>query len=130
VLLACLGALVAVACAIVGIRLLSDVVAMPLPPWMRIELNGAVLSVLLVTALATGLAAGLVPALRVGRDVRATLNDGGRGSSTGTGHASVRTLLVVAEVALACVLLVGASLLRGASADSSASIRGSRRAAC
>jgi putative ABC transport system permease protein len=111
VLLALLGGAVGLIIALAGIRGLTDLVAMPLPPWMHIELDGAVLLFLAGVALATGIAVGTVPALRAGRDLRATLNEGGRGSSASAAHATLRNALVVAEVALAFVLLVGASLL-------------------
>jgi putative ABC transport system permease protein len=111
VLLAVLGGVVGLLVAVAGIRVLNDLVAMPLPPWMRIELDGVVLIFLGTVALLTGVAAGAVPALRAGRDLRTTLNEGGRGASAGAGHATLRNALVVAEVALAFVLMVGASLL-------------------
>jgi hypothetical protein len=39
------------------------------------------------------------------------LKDGGHGASSGRKHDRMRATLVVSEVALACVLLVGAGLL-------------------
>lgn len=63
-------------------------------------------------AVLAGVLAGLVPALRASRpDINETLKEGGRGaSSTGT-HRRMRSALVVAEIALALVLLVGAGLM-------------------
>ena len=63
---------------------------------------------------------GLVPALRAARTPLAeTLKDGGRGASGG-GHRRLQRMLVVAEIALALVLSIGAGLMirssRGASA--------------
>ncbi|MFC1639463.1 FtsX-like permease family protein [Gemmatimonadota bacterium] len=73
------------------------------------------LRVFLFTAamsLFTGLLAGTVPALRAARtDVAAMLQDGGRGSTGGTRHNRMQSVLVVSEVALAFVLLLGAGLL-------------------
>lgn len=110
-MLAILSGVAGILFAFAGIRILRDVVAIPLPPWMRIELDGTVLAVLIATALTAGLAAGLVPALRTGRDVRRALNEGGRGSSTGAGPRAIRAVLIVSEVAFAVVLLIGAVLL-------------------
>jgi putative ABC transport system permease protein len=63
-----------------------------------------------VTALGAAIAAGIAPALVVGRD--AQLNAlGDRGSSGSAGQRRIRRALVVAEIALALVLLVGAGLL-------------------
>ena len=71
-----------------------------------------VLAFTLLMAVATGLVFGLLPALQVrGLRLHDTLKDANRGSSVGRGHAWMRNALVVAEIALACVLLVGAGLL-------------------
>jgi putative ABC transport system permease protein len=70
-------------------------------------------SVLLFTAIVsigTGLLFGLIPALRLSRpDLRATLNEGHRGGETRDAR-RVRSLLVVAELALSLILLAGAGL--------------------
>jgi predicted permease len=56
------------------------------------------------------LAAGLAPALQVGRiNLNARMNDGGRSGSAGRRN-RVRSILVASEVALALVALVGAGL--------------------
>ena len=58
-----------------------------------------------------GIVFGLAPALRASRTpLVETLKDGGRGS-TGAGHRRVQRLLVVAEIALALILSVGAGLM-------------------
>jgi predicted permease len=77
-----------------------------------VHIDGTVLLFTLLVALGTGLIFGLLPALQV-RDLRLhdTLKDANRGSSVGRGHAWVRNALVVAEIGLACVLVVGAGLL-------------------
>lgn len=57
-----------------------------------------------------GVLFGLVPALQISRpDVIATLKEGSQ-VSAGTGHSRMRNGLIVAQVALALVLLVGAGL--------------------
>jgi putative ABC transport system permease protein len=65
-------------------------------------------------ALGAGLLVGIVPALRAGRDGGAgTLRAAGRGGMVGRGTHRLQRVLVVAQVALALVLLVGAALLVG-----------------
>ena len=55
---------------------------------------------------------GLVPALQVsGRNLHQTLEEGGRGSSDGARRNRVRAILVIAEVAVALILMTGAGLL-------------------
>lgn len=60
-------------------------------------------------ALATGMALGLVPIVQLRRNAATDLREAGRGASRGS--ARVRGLLVVGEVALAAMLVVGATLL-------------------
>jgi putative ABC transport system permease protein len=78
----------------------------------RIDLVGMDLRVLgfaLLVSVATGIAFGLAPALRASSvDLLSSLKEAGRGLS-GSGR-RLRSLLVVAEVALAIVLLAGAGL--------------------
>jgi putative ABC transport system permease protein len=74
-------------------------------------LDTPVLLFTLVVALATGVLFGILPALHASRgDVHTGLRDGGR-SATGDGGQVLRRGLVVAEIALALVLLVSAGLL-------------------
>ncbi|MEM1177336.1 MAG: ABC transporter permease [Acidobacteriota bacterium] len=66
---------------------------------------------LLVTAL-TGLAFGLLPAHRAGRaDLVGGLKDGGRGSGPARRSGRLRGTLVIAQTALATMLIIGAGLL-------------------
>src|SRR6202050_613856 len=67
------------------------------------------------TVFITGLAAalfGIAPGLKVsGSNLQESLKDAGAAMSAGTKHERVRATLVISEVALACVLLIGAGLL-------------------
>ncbi len=66
----------------------------------------------LLITLSTAVLFGLVPGMRASRaNVQEALKDGGHGTTEGRQHERMRTALVVSEVALACVLLVGAGLL-------------------
>jgi putative ABC transport system permease protein len=79
---------------------------------MRIEVDFIVGFFLVGIALLTGIAAGLLPALRAGGpDLHSGLKESSRGSSSGVQHQRLRNALIVGEVALALVLLVGAGLL-------------------
>ena len=66
----------------------------------------------LVVSLAVGMISGLAPALGAARlDVNDTLKEGSRGLTGNRRRNRIRSTLVVAEVALALVLLVGAGLM-------------------
>jgi predicted permease len=85
-------------------------IALPLLTNVTVD-SAALLWTLLIT-LSVALLFGLAPAGSVfGRDLQSALRDGGRGAIAGRQHERTRTVLVVSEVALACVLLVGAGLL-------------------
>jgi putative ABC transport system permease protein len=80
-----------------------------LPRANEIHLDPAVVAFTAVVSIASGLAFGLFPALQLAaRAPIETVRDGTRGS---THSARIRTTLVVAEVALALMLLAGAGLL-------------------
>jgi predicted permease len=76
-----------------------------------IQLNVAVLLFVIALSIAAGVFFGIVPALQAARaDVNAFLNQT-RGAQAGSSSSWMRRVLVVAEVALACVLLVGAGFM-------------------
>jgi putative ABC transport system permease protein len=65
-----------------------------------------------VIAVVAGVLAGMVPALQVSRaNLDEYLREGSRGASAGRARHRTRSVLVVAEVALALTLLVGAGLM-------------------
>jgi len=82
-----------------------------LPRLQDVSVNGRVLGVSAAVSIVTGIVFGLVPALHAVRpNIAAMLRDTLRGSSRG-GVNRLRAGLVVAEMALAVVLLIGAGLL-------------------
>jgi len=106
------GAVVGAVLALAGVRVLTRLVPVQLPPWMQIEVNLSVAAFLMSVAVLAALVTGLVPALRITSQAPyAALKEGARGSSEGGRHRLLQTLLVVGEVALAVVLVAGASLM-------------------
>jgi len=86
--------------------------ATSVPAVFAVGLDRWVLSFTLVVSVLTGLLFGIVPALRTAKlDLRETLNEGSRGSTSGPGHHRIRGALVAAEIAMAMLLLVGSGLL-------------------
>ncbi len=112
VLLALLGGMLAILLAAWGVPALLALNPANLPPASDIGLDPAVLGYTLLISLATGLIFGLAPALRVSHsNLQETLKEGGRGSAGDLGSLKLRRGLVVATVALALMLLVGAGLM-------------------
>lgn len=80
---------------------------------LDIGLNGSILALTLLVSLLTGVLFGLAPAWFASRtDVNTALKQQSRGASAGRGHHRVRQALIVAEVALAFILLGGAAILQ------------------
>jgi putative ABC transport system permease protein len=112
VLLALVGASAGVVLAIWGLDLLRSIGTQTVPRLAEVNLDLRVLLVTLGTAVGTGIVIGLIPALASGKpELTEALKEGGRGSTSGMRRNRLRNALVVAEVALALVLLVGAGLL-------------------
>jgi predicted permease len=83
-----------------------------LPLLNSIRVDGAALVWTLLITLLVGVLFGIAPGLMLSRgNVQSNLKDAGRGLSEGRKHDRMRSTLVIAEVALACVLLVGSGLL-------------------
>jgi predicted permease len=112
VVLAIFGGAVGVLFAIWAIDLVKMLGTQTIPRLSEVRIDGTVLLVTLAIAIGTGLIFGLVPALASGKpDLTEALKEGGRGSTSSRRHNRLRNVLVVAEVALALVLLTGAGLL-------------------
>ncbi len=77
-----------------------------------VGLDWRVLSFTLLVAVGTGILFGLIPALQAARtDLTSTLKESAGRSGSGFRQNKARSILVVAEVALALVLLIGSALL-------------------
>jgi predicted permease len=86
--------------------------SLALPLLSTLHIDGHALGWTVLIAVVAALLFGLMPGLRMASgNLVETLKDSGHGSSAGRKHEAVRTALVITEVALACVLLVGAGLL-------------------
>jgi putative ABC transport system permease protein len=108
------GTIVGLALAWLCVRVLASALPESLARVATIGIDARVLVVAAVAALATGLISGIVPALQGSSPGLSTaLSESSRGGGTGRGRRRARAALVVAEVALAVVLLVGAALFIG-----------------
>ncbi len=111
-LLALIGGTAGVLLALWGVELLKVVGAQTVPRLREVNVDFGVLGVTLAIAVGTGIIFGLVPGLASARpELTEALKEGGRSSTQGTGRNRLRNGLVIAEVALALVLLSGAGLL-------------------
>jgi predicted permease len=108
-----LSALGGIAGAAVTIWLVEALIALApsgLPRIQEIAIDGQVLAFTAMMTVATAIVFGTIPAVQYSKtDVNGALKEGARGASSGRGV--LRSALVVAEFALALVLLVGAALL-------------------
>jgi predicted permease len=112
VLLALAGGALGLSWAHAGVRLIMAFLADKLPHSIVVGLDGKVLAFTTTISIATGILAGVFPAVRLTRaDVSQSLKQGlGRTDADSSGHRT-RSVLVVAEVALSLILLVGAGLM-------------------
>src|SRR5215472_14945212 len=86
--------------------------SLALPLLNMVRIDGAALAWTLLIAVAAAILFGVAPALRMSaRNLQEALKDSGHGTSEGRKHDRMRSVLVITEIALACVLLVGAGLL-------------------
>ena len=115
-LLGLLGGAAGLVVAYAALQVVRSINPGNIPRLNDIGLDGTVLLFTFGISIATGLLFGLMPALRAARvDLLASMKAGGRNTQGEGGFGSsrlrARSLLVVAEVAIALMLLVGAGLL-------------------
>jgi putative ABC transport system permease protein len=112
VLVSLAGGAVAVVLAIWGTSLLVSFKPANLPRLSEITVDARVLLFTLGVSILTGLVFGLLPAWTAARSgVSEALKEGGRSATAGGARQRLRSIFVVAELAVALVLLVGAGLL-------------------
>ena len=111
-LLAFLGAVVGVPLAMWATDLLASLQTFGVPLLQDAHVDPVALSVTLGVTTLSGVACGLLPALHLSRRQRSqTVENATHQRSAGRSAGFARNILIVAEVALACMLLVGAGLL-------------------
>jgi predicted permease len=112
VLLALGGGAAGVLLSLWGIEFLKRAGARTVPRLGEVGVDPTVLMVMAVVAIGTGILFGLLPALASSKpELTEVLKEGGRGASSGPHRNRLRNILVVAEIALALVLLINAGLL-------------------
>jgi len=111
-LLAIVGGTLGAALGFTGVRALLAANPQSIPRALEISLDWKVLAFTLGVSVITGLMFGMAPLLHLREEVvTATLKEGGQRATAGSARARVRSGLVMAEVALAVVLVIGAGLL-------------------
>jgi putative ABC transport system permease protein len=111
-LLAVIGGALGIGLAYGGVRLMKNAIPIETPVWMTFDLDWRVLLFALGVSLLTGLLFGLAPAIqRTQLNLTEALKEGGRGGDSSGHSRRTRNGLVVAEIALALILLTGAALM-------------------
>jgi predicted permease len=111
IVLALFGAALGLGLASIGLRLLMTIDPTSLPPLAPVRLDWTVVAFTMVLGVVTTIVFGLAPALRTLRvNLVESLREGGQ-STVGGHRQRLRSMLVVAEVMLAVVLVIGAGLM-------------------
>lgn len=106
------GGLLGLILAGIALRLGTGLLPESLPRIADIRMNWAVAGFALGLGIVTGLICGIAPAFAaMHTKVNETLKESGRTGSPGSGHARLRSTLVVAEIAVALILLTASGLL-------------------
>jgi predicted permease len=112
IVLAGFGALAGLLLAALSLKLMIVVGASELPRFNDVRLDTTALVFTLVATVVTGLVVGFAPALRLMRtDVKGLMNESGRGFAGSRATHRMLNGLVIAEIAMAVVLTIGAGLL-------------------
>ncbi|MGC2252328.1 MAG: ABC transporter permease [Acidobacteriaceae bacterium] len=106
------GGIIGIGLAAIAIRASISFLPENLPRINDIHLNWVVIVFALLLAVGTGILCGLAPAFAaLHTNMNEALKEGGRTGSVGGGHARLRSILVVSEIAVALVLLIASGLL-------------------
>ena len=111
-ILSALGGLLGAVITVYGVRLLRLGFPDDVPYYIPIGVNVPTLVFAAFVALISGLAFGILPALRAtDGSLAGALREGGRGGSDGPARGRLRNAIVVGELALSVTLMIGAGLL-------------------
>ena len=106
------GSAVGLICSFWGVDLMTSTIPVELPYWLHFDFDWRVFAFAVALGVGSAVLFGLFPALQASRPhLVEAIKEGARGSSGGRKGQRARSGLVVAEVALALVLLVGAGLM-------------------
>lgn len=106
------GAAFGLGLALAVIQWLAHEESLALPLLSALRIDGQALAWTVSIAVLTALVFGLLPGLRMASgNLQEVLKDSGAGAGLGRHHERIRSVLVITEIALACVLLVSAGLL-------------------
>ena len=112
VLLALVGGALGLTFAHTGVRLIMAYLADKISHSIEVGLDAKVLAFTAAISIATGILAGVLPALRLTRgNLNESLKQGLGRTDAAASVGRTRSILVVAEVALSLILLVGAGLM-------------------
>jgi len=112
ILIAGTSGLIGFAISLCGVNIITRMVRLDLPPWMKITVDWRLLTFTFSISLIAALMVGLLPALRASTPrLSECINRGSRGASARMLKSGGRQFLVISQVALALVLLAGAGLL-------------------
>ncbi len=110
--LCALGGVLGLGLALGAIQVLQAIGPEDLPRFGALSVNTSVFWFAAASVLVVALFVGLAPAVRVSRgDLSALINTGGRSAAVAPGRNRIFGALVIAEIALAVVLVIGAGLL-------------------
>ncbi|MHB8302517.1 MAG: ABC transporter permease [Acidobacteriaceae bacterium] len=111
-LLSVSGGIIGIVLAGIAVRVSVSLLPETLPRISDIRLNWVVVAFALLLAVGTGVLCGLAPAFAaLQTNMNEALKEGGRTGSVGSGHSYLRSALVIAEIAVALVLLIASGLL-------------------
>ena len=112
VLLAICGGAVGLLLARWGVDLLLALGADEIPRLQEVRIDTTILGFTLLVSMLSGIIFGLAPALQGSKlNLNEMLKEGGRSNSEGSNRRRLRSILVVAEIALSLVLLISAGLM-------------------
>ncbi|HWC97937.1 MAG TPA: ABC transporter permease [Candidatus Sulfopaludibacter sp.] len=93
-------------------RVIASMAGASLPRAQEIHMDATVLAFTFLVSVVAGALFGLAPALQISRsDLNSALRSEARGSTAGRRRNTLRSLLVISQVALSTLLLIGAGLL-------------------